>query len=146
MFGILALLYTTKKYKVKRESSPAIAVASCESDNQANGLITHWSFSFRKLLSLAVSRLLHIIRKSEAVTEAVEIEDTSQAHALHILKSLVHEGSLNHDIGLYLADILQASIENFNSTCWAIRNAALQLFGKFGNTLPTERPRPTPFF
>jgi hypothetical protein len=91
--------------------------------------------SLRKLLSLAILRLLHIIRKIGAVTEAAELEDTSQAHALHILKSLVHEGSLNHDIGFYLADILQASIEKFNSTCWAIRNAALQLFGKTRNIL-----------
>ena len=79
---------------------------------------------------MAIARLLAIVRRSDHPVEAAEIEDNSQAHALHILKSLVHDGGLNAEIGLYLADILQASIESFNSPSWAIRNAALQLFGK----------------
>jgi hypothetical protein len=79
---------------------------------------------------MVIGRLLTIVKRSDLPVEAAEIEDTYQAHALHILKSLVHDGGLNAEIGLYLADILQACVESFNSSSWAIRNAALQLFGK----------------
>lgn len=83
---------------------------------------------FRRLLSIMVTRLLSIVRRSDQLKS--EFEDSSQAHGLHILKSLVHDGTLNQDVGLYLGDILQACVEQFNSHSWAVRNASLQLFGQ----------------
>ena len=43
---------------------------------------------------MAVGRLLGVVRRSGPELKS-EIEDSNQAHALHILKSLVHDGSLS---------------------------------------------------
>ena len=43
---------------------------------------------------MAVCRLLGIVRRSDPESKS-EIEDSNQAHALHILQSLVHDGGLS---------------------------------------------------
>ena len=58
-----------------------------------------------------------------------ETEDTPACLSMHILRSLVQDSALSHDIVPYLAGAFRVCVTNFSSTSWAIRNAALQLFG-----------------
>ena len=56
-----------------------------------------------------------------------ETEDTPPCLAMHILRALVQESSLAYDIVPHLSAMLKVCVDNFSSTSWAIRNAALQV-------------------
>lgn len=85
---------------------------------------------------LTVQRLIRVAQRpvvdpSEAESQADAICDLPQALAMHLLKGLVHDGSLGSallDQGL-LESITRLSIDLFDHPNWSVRNAALQLHG-----------------
>ncbi len=81
----------------------------------------------RRLLEKVVKKLLPIVAK--AGTDIEETRDDPRAHALHILRSLVHDSSLAADIAPHISEIFMECVRRFSDRSWAVRNAALQLFG-----------------
>ena len=73
----------------------------------------------RTLLSKAIVKLIEIANKP--VNVITEIYDMQQAHALHILRVLVHDSSLSFDIVQFCGDILVCCVEHFSSESWSIR-------------------------
>ena len=82
----------------------------------------------KTLLNMTVQRLLDMGNQSRKNVIS-ETQDHSQTLSLHILQRLVHDSSLAHDIAQHLSPILRCTVSNFSSGHWAVRNAALQLFG-----------------
>jgi len=63
-------------------------------------------------------------------TQVNERTDMPQVHAMNILKALVMDAKLCIATRSYLAEVTQISVDGFTSSVWAIRNSAMQLFGK----------------
>ncbi|XP_071441913.1 tRNA (32-2'-O)-methyltransferase regulator THADA [Hetaerina americana] len=55
--------------------------------------------------------------------------DLPQTQALHFLRAIVQDADVYQYISPYMSEIALVCFKNFNSGIWAIRNAALQLFG-----------------
>ncbi|KAG8192294.1 hypothetical protein JTE90_002118 [Oedothorax gibbosus] len=84
----------------------------------------------RKLLSYTVDKLLICVYQPlNTHTTISDKTDLPQAHAYHILKSLVTDSSLAQAILSHLDSIIPACVAGFSSLLWPIRNGALQLFG-----------------
>ncbi len=58
-----------------------------------------------------------------------ETRDVPQAHALHILRALVHDAGIAAETSPHVHPVLLCCVANFGSRVWPVRNAALQLFG-----------------
>ena len=84
----------------------------------------------RTVLATSVSTLVSIAGKVDTAATADETEDTPPCLAMHILCALVQDGSLAHDVVPHLSGMFKVCVENFSSTSWAIRNAALQVGGR----------------
>ena len=78
----------------------------------------------RKMLAITTLKLIDIAAKP--VDDAIELFDMPQSHALHILRTLVHESSLSSDILKYCDEILICCVNRFSSNSWAIRLSKLR--------------------
>ena len=78
----------------------------------------------RKMLAITIEKLIDIAAKP--VDDAIELFDMPQSHALHILRTLVHESSLSSDILKYCDKILICCVNRFSSNSWAIRLSKLR--------------------
>ena len=78
----------------------------------------------RKMLAITIQKLIDIAAKP--VDDAIELFDMPQSHALHILRTLVHESSLSSDILKYCDKILICCVNRFSSNSWAIRLSKLR--------------------
>ncbi|XP_046384464.1 thyroid adenoma-associated protein homolog isoform X2 [Ischnura elegans] len=58
-----------------------------------------------------------------------EVEDIPQAQALHFLRPIVQDSAMHRHLSPYMSDIALVCFKNLCSKVWAVRNAALQLFG-----------------
>lgn len=59
-----------------------------------------------------------------------ETRDLPQVHALNILKAIFRDASVATAAMPYLATAALATIRGFSSPYWAVRNGAIQLYGK----------------
>lgn len=66
-----------------------------------------------------------------ATTQQDETTDMPQVHSLNILRALVVDAKLAGSIRCYLARITILCVDSFTSPVWALRNAAMQLFGEW---------------
>ncbi|XP_063610801.1 uncharacterized protein LOC134784627 [Penaeus indicus] len=78
------------------------------------------------LINTTVLRLIHI---SQAEYEEQNTVDASPVLALHMLQSLVLHAPLAHHLLLHLPAITSTCLQAFTNHSWALRNAALQLYG-----------------
>ncbi|XP_072945916.1 uncharacterized protein [Epargyreus clarus] len=56
-------------------------------------------------------------------------KDLPKAIYIHFLTRIVTDSSLASDMMYYSAKLAEVAFDNLNSSCWQIRNAALQLYG-----------------
>lgn len=61
---------------------------------------------------------------------ADEQHDLPQVHAINIITAIVRESSVAGVMSTYLDRLTVEALKSFLSPVWAMRNAALQLFGK----------------
>ncbi|XP_066944659.1 tRNA (32-2'-O)-methyltransferase regulator THADA-like [Macrobrachium rosenbergii] len=80
----------------------------------------------RVLIDSTVMRLMDII---ETEYEEQNTVDSPPVLALHILHSLVIHASLAHHLIQHMPSITMTCLKAFTSNSWALRNAALQLYG-----------------
>ncbi|XP_042881399.1 thyroid adenoma-associated protein homolog isoform X2 [Penaeus japonicus] len=78
------------------------------------------------LINTTVLRLIHI---SQLEYEEQSTVDASPVLALHMLQSLVLHAPLAHHLLLHLPAITGTCLQAFTNHSWALRNAALQLYG-----------------
>ncbi|XP_047483007.1 thyroid adenoma-associated protein homolog [Penaeus chinensis] len=78
------------------------------------------------LINTTVLRLINI---SQAEYEEQNTVDASPVLALHMLQSLVLHAPLAHHLLLHLPAITSTCLQAFTNHSWALRNAALQLYG-----------------
>ncbi|XP_068212279.1 tRNA (32-2'-O)-methyltransferase regulator THADA-like [Palaemon carinicauda] len=80
----------------------------------------------KTLIDTTVRRLMEII---ETEYEEQNTMDYPPVLALHILHSLVLNASLAHNLVQHMPSITMTCLKAFTSDSWALRNAALQLYG-----------------
>lgn len=80
------------------------------------------------LLSWTIEKLLSIISKPLlSITD--EQRDLPQVHAINIITAIVRESSVAGIMSTYLDRLTVEALKSFLSPIWAMRNAAMQLFG-----------------
>ena len=85
----------------------------------------------RTLLPIALETLLECADAivDPNMADQDDSEDCTSSHALHVLRSLVQDAVIAKDLDPQIACIAKVCLSSFDSTSWAVRNAALQLFG-----------------
>ena len=85
----------------------------------------------RTLLPLALDTLLECAdaKVDPNLADQDDTEDCTSSHALHVLRSLVQDAVIAKDLDPQIACIAKVCLSSFDSPSWAVRNAALQLFG-----------------
>ena len=85
----------------------------------------------RTLLPIALGTLLECAdaKVDPTIEDQDDTEDCTSSHALHVLRSLVQDAVIAKDLDPQLAYIAKVCLSSFDSPSWAVRNAALQLFG-----------------
>ncbi|KAK7104750.1 tRNA (32-2'-O)-methyltransferase regulator THADA-like [Littorina saxatilis] len=79
-----------------------------------------------KLLLETVTRLYSIASRPHR-NESDQTQDEAPVHALNILKAVFSDASLSRDLLSHLGNMTQLVIRSFESSSWALRNAATQL-------------------
>ncbi len=80
------------------------------------------------IITIVFSRLLSISSRPLPL-DAPSTRDAPQAHALHTLRALAHDAALAQETAPHLHDMLRSAVRGLGAPLWAVRNAALQLFG-----------------
>ena len=85
----------------------------------------------RTLLPIALETLLECADAivDPNLADQDDSEDCTSSHALHVLRSLVQDAVIAKDLDPQIACIAKVCLSSFDSPSWAVRNAALQLFG-----------------
>ena len=85
----------------------------------------------RTLLPIALETLLECADAivDPNMADQDDSEDCTSSHALHVLRSLVQDAVIAKDLDPQIACIAKVCLSSFDSPSWAVRNAALQLFG-----------------
>ena len=85
----------------------------------------------RTLLPLALDTLLECAdaKVDSNMADQDDTEDCTSSHALHVLRSLVQDAVIAKDLDPQISCIAKVCLSSFDSPSWAVRNAALQLFG-----------------
>ena len=85
----------------------------------------------RTLLPIALETLLECAdaKVDPDIADQDDTEDCTSSHALHVLRSLVQDAVIAKDLDPQIAYIAKTCLSSFDSPSWAVRNAALQLFG-----------------
>ncbi|ROT78520.1 Thyroid adenoma-associated protein-like protein [Penaeus vannamei] len=83
----------------------------------------------RTNVDLINTTVLRLIRISQSEYEEQNTVDASPVLALHMLQSLVLHAPLAHHLLLHLPAITSTCLQAFTNHSWALRNAALQLYG-----------------
>ena len=85
--------------------------------------------------------LLSVVDSDVMTSDAIDDKtDLPQVHALHILKAIFRESSLVTSAMLFMERACVLCVEAFESSVWAVRNAATQLFSEFLSTLCQSQP------
>ena len=92
-------------------------------------MIFFWQNS---LLKYAVETLIEVIA-TPVEDQLDENKDLPQVHALNILKALFRESSVATSNMQHLGTAAVATIRCFSSSHWAVRNGAMQLYGKLAS-------------
>ncbi|KAM5191247.1 tRNA (32-2'-O)-methyltransferase regulator THADA-like [Mantella aurantiaca] len=79
------------------------------------------------LLETCVLSLL-ILAKKPLSTNWDQTRDLPQVTAVHALQSMLRSASLRSTLLLHAVPMMSLALVNLSSPCWAMRNAALQLF------------------
>jgi hypothetical protein len=126
-YGGLPQVWLLKAIDEMSHASASITRRSAGLPLLVRGIVTsepRGSSGGRKLLNLAMSKLLSLLDDEAADEKFVsETRDMAQCHALHVLKALIHDSLLAHDVLPHLARILRQCVRNFHSKHWGIRNA-----------------------
>ncbi|KAI4884419.1 hypothetical protein NFI96_026372 [Prochilodus magdalenae] len=93
----------------------------------------------RPLLAHSVKMLLETARAPVA-KDWDQTVDLPQVCAVHTLQTLVRGSSLGLNILQYAPDIAVLSLTLLSSPCWAMRNAALQLYSSLCSRMLGQRP------
>ncbi|BFZ12162.1 hypothetical protein BsWGS_15202 [Bradybaena similaris] len=80
-----------------------------------------------KTLLMSAVQHLYDIAAQELPAEHNQLQDLSQGHALHILKTIFTDASLAAQLMPLLSQMTILVLQGFDSPSWAIRNAATQL-------------------
>ncbi|GAB6020629.1 hypothetical protein CHUAL_003302 [Chamberlinius hualienensis] len=97
-------------------------------------IVTSESQGDKKLIRYTLKSLLEIV-DLPLDSQIDHVVDVPQAHALHILKALVHDARSSSDIFYQLDNVFIVCLRCFSSPSWAIRNAAVQLYGTVAQRL-----------
>ncbi|XP_066509917.1 tRNA (32-2'-O)-methyltransferase regulator THADA-like [Hoplias malabaricus] len=93
----------------------------------------------RPLLAHSVNTLLETAR-SPLPQDWDQTVDLPQVCAVHTLQTLVRGSSLGLNILQYASSITMLSLTLLSSPCWAMRNAALQLYSSLCSRMLGQRP------